>query len=409
MLLGDATMGSRYNADDELHVRRDDLSAQSITEKARVLYTTFTNKYKQSLDYRDINSIPQVYAAAQEAGVFEQAKTTREFFFGRDMHFYGVTYLWDICMESCVYCPAAVENRMKAKYKPLELSISEAVKDVKYVMGDGHRHVCVLTGEDPVRHSPEVLAEYIAAIDSLGLTEIILNVEPPADLNKFRLWRDAAKNTSLQFRVFQETYDRNTYAQIHPVTKHGRKHDFDFRYRSQFAALDHGFDNVGIGVLFGNHAYPIEEVDALKEHAELIFEEKGKWPARVCLPSAKYLEKIEVRIAHSLDNAAVLGETDNLYWLSSELLYALTRLALPHINIVSSERDSPELLAVLNQYATCCTLNVHPGVGDNIRFHEGIEESGTHFEQSPTYPRDPRNTVEHLTQSGYRPILGSLA
>jgi hypothetical protein len=313
-----------------------------------------------------------------------------------------------MCTESCVYCPAAVENRKKARYKPLSLSVEEAVRDVGYVMGDGHRHLCVLTGEDPVMHPPRVLAEHLAAFDKLGLTEIILNVEPPRDLADFRLWRDAAPNTPLQFRIFQETYDRTVYARIHPETKHGRKHDYDNRYRAQLVAIQHGFDNYGLGVLFGNHARPITEIDGLMAHAEFLFRETGKLPARINLPSAKHLANIEVDVPFDLDGNKTERQAQLAYQQSSRLLYALARLAFPHISIVSSERDSAPLLAMLDKYATCTTLNVHPGVGDNIRFNEGTDFMVTHFEQAPSFSRDPRTTRLNYLARGYRPQLADI-
>ena len=47
---------------------------------------------------------------------------------------------------------------------------------------------------------------------------------------------------------------------------------------------------------------------------------------------------------------------------------------MPTINIVSSERDGPAMLRILDKYATCTTLNVHPGVGDNAKIFPGDEE-----------------------------------
>jgi hypothetical protein len=398
-----------YSAEQELHVRADDPKAQHVIRQAQEKYNAFASDFRGRFDLSKPASILDAYAEAMRRDIFGEAARVRDFFFGRDMHFYGVVYLWDMCMESCTYCPAAVENRKKAKYKPLDLTIEDAVRDVKYVMADGHRHLCILTGEDPLKHPPELLAEYIRAFDELGLTEMILNVEPPKDPAHFRLWRDAAKKTSLQFRIFQETYDRETYAAIHPVTKWGRKHDFDNRYDAQIVAMQHGFDNYGLGILFGNHPRPIDEIDGLAAHARYALGKTGKWPARVNLPSAKHLENIEVEIPfdlHMSRNASSGSST--AYRMSSELIYALTRLALPHISIVSSERDSPELLRVLDRYATCTTLNVHPGVGDNIRFNEGIDFMTAHFEQAPSFSRDPRTLALGYAAAGYRAFLGPI-
>lgn len=394
----------RYRVIDELHLTPETFIGEKFIEESKKLYFSFVNEFRYTLDLGHVETIGSVYQSAKDRGIFEFAAGIRKTFYGMDMHFYGVTYLWDMCMESCIYCPAALQNRKKTKYKPLSLSIDEAVKDVLYIMKDGHRHLCVLAGEYPAKYPAKILAGYIAAFDQLGLKEIILNVEPPADESDYQLWRNAAKNTALQFRVFQETYQRDTYTKIHPKTKFGRKYNYDFRYQSQEMALKYGFDEVGIGVLFGLHRYPLEEIDSLKAHAEELKYKTGKNPARVCLPSAKHLENIEVSIPYTVTGHKARQKLP-LYWQLSEILYALSRLAMPSVNIVSSERDPSELLAILDLYATCTTLNVHPGVGDNIRYHEKIEFEDTHFEQAPSYSRNPKTSIHAFKARGYRPII----
>lgn len=406
---GSNAFARSYDPARERHVDIADPRSQSMIAEARATYCSFSERFRQELSIERPESIFRVYAQAEAAGIFALAGRTREYFFGRDIHFYGVTYLWDMCIESCVYCPAAVDNRKQARYKPLSLSVDDAVRDVRYVMADGHRHLCVLTGEDPTLHPAAKLAEFIAAFDELGLEEIILNVEPPRNLSDFDLWRAAAPKTALQFRIFQETYNRETYAMIHPVSKLGRKHDFDNRYNAQLAAMQHGFDNYGLGVLFGNHSLPIEEIDGLMEHAEFLRERTGKEPARINLPSAKHLENIEVRVPFDLHMSRGSDSASKLaYQLVSELIYALARLAFPHISLVSSERDSPDILSALDRYATCTTLNVHPGVGDNIRFNEGIDFMVPHFEQAPSFSRDPRSTRLNYISRGYQPRLAPI-
>ncbi len=224
-----------------------------------------------------------------------------------------------------------------------------------------------------------------------------------------------ATKTPLQFRVFQEAYDRSRYSEIHPRTRLGRKHDFDRRYNSQTRALEAGLANVGLGVLFGNHRYPLEELLALLEHADHLHWATGRWPARVCLPTAKSLQGIGVTIPFSVESGpsrhtAAEDEAglDKPYARLSEVLYALARLALPHIATVSSERDPPALLSRLDQYTPCTSLNVHPGVGDNTRFHEGQRDDTVHFEQAPSYSRDPIETVKRLRERGFTPLLGPI-
>lgn len=390
----------KYSPESELHLDVNTGMALEAIEQGRELFDSFGSKWKNDFDLRDPNKINAAYEDANKKGVFDLASDLRMKFFGKDMHFYGVSYLWDRCIEGCVYCAAAITNRNK--FKPRSLSVEQAVEDVGAVMTDGHTHICLLSGEDPTQHPNEVVSNYLSAIDKLGLDEIIINMEPPKD--NFKLWRESIKDTAVQFRIFQETYNRQAYSLAHPQTKSGMKHDFDYRHGSQLRALKAGIDNVGLGVLFGNHFLPIEEINGLASHAELIYQESGKWPARICLPSAKRLKNIPVTIPYSLESNGVNGS----YEKSSELIYALTRLILPHISLVSSERDPPTLLAKLDDYATCTTLNVHPGVGDNIAYHKGEIGDQVHFEQAPSYSRNPSEVLTNLRERGFNPIHGNI-
>jgi hypothetical protein len=189
---------------------------------------------------------------------------------------------------------------------------------------------------------------------------------------------------------------------MHPA---GTKADYNFRIESQARALRAGFDQVGVGALFGLHAFPIAEIEGLRQHVASLEAEFGQAPSRLCLPSASEPGDVSVNIPYAMRRGRNGDFTP--YEKVNELLYALVRLAMPLMNIVSSERDRPEMLAVLDQYATCTTLNVHPAVGGNAGLYQ-IEESATsavHFEQAWTFARSPRTTLAQLRSRGYNPIF----
>ena len=178
---------------------------------------------------------------------------------------------------------------------------------------------------------------------------------------------------------------------------------------AQARALDAGFDNVGIGALFGLRRYPLEEVLGLMEHAAALKRSHGVEPIRVCLPTANFLPNIGVQIPYVLKKGSY-DEQGNLlrashYELFDELIYALAKLAMPRLSLVSSERDPQGLLRILDRYATCTVLNVHPGVGDNVRHHRGMDVDEVHFEQATSFSRDPEETLRDMRARGYNPIL----
>jgi 2-iminoacetate synthase ThiH len=394
---------------------KEDINKPEIQAKiaeAKGLYQNFLNQYGKGLDLQNPESIKETYHKAKGIGILEKAKEIRNLIFGKDMHFYGVSYLWDACMNHCAYCPGSVPNRKKAiesgnEYPLRELSVNQAVADTISVMKDGHTHVCYLSGSSPGRERlPNKMVPYLNSFDKLGLEEIILNIEPATEAG-FRIMKEAVKETPLQFRVFQETYNKETYAKMHPK---GPKADYNFRRQSQARAINAGFDNIGLGALFGLHRYPLEEIEGLREHAEELEREYGKKPARVCLPSANELTNIGVQIPYFLKRGIYTPERTELkeagdYEKFNELVYALAKLAMPTLSIVSSERDRPAMLKILDNYTTCTTLNVHPGVGDNANIFSCNGNKQTHFEQATTFPRDPKETITNLRSRGYNPII----
>lgn len=414
----------KYNPKKEIKANLNNPKIKKEISDAKKTYEKFAKKFLHKLNLKNPSSVKQVYEEAKRQGIFEKAQKIRELIFGKDIHFYGVVYLWDQCCNYCIYCPGAVQNREKAikqgkEYPLRELSVKEAVEDTKAVMEDGHTHMCYLTGSWP-GHAlyPQKMAQYLKAFDKLGLTEIILNI-PPQTLEGFKIMKKAIKKTSIQFRVFQETYNRDVYGRVHPA---GPKSNYEFRIESQERALEAGFDNVGLGALFSLNRYPIEEINGLMNHAETIKKKFGKYPIRVCLPTANFLEGIGVSVPYILKRGKYdkFGELlkPEAYELFDELIFALGRLAMPTINIVSSERDPQGILKILDKYATCTTLDVHPGVGDNIEHHKAKSEKAkkeytseareVHFEQATVFPREPRTTIEDMKSRGYNPFLGKV-
>lgn len=403
----------KYNPKTEYKADINSPEIKKELSDSRRLYDEFKTKHLRTLDFEDPNTIDVAFEDAKHLGIFERAHNTRELIFGKDMHFYGVVYLWDACVNHCAYCPGSIPNRKKAidqgnEYPLREISVEQAVVETLAVMEDGHTHVCYLSGSAPGRERlPDKIAPYLEAIDELGLDEIILNIESSTD-EGFRKIRGAVKNTALQFRIFQETYDRETYARMHPK---GPKADYDFRRESQARAVRAGFDNVGLGALFGLHRFPIEEIENLRMHADDLEMDFGKRPVRVCLPSANELRNIGVDIPYFIKRGSYNNGRGELvekgpYEKFDELLYALAKLAMPTISIVSSERDGPAMLKILDKYATCTTLNVHSGVGDNANiFCKNGEERKVHFEQTTDFPRDPKKTILDLKSRRFNPMI----
>lgn len=376
-----------YNPNSEYKVEISQPEVKAKIAEAKQKFRKFVDEFKD-LNLTNEQSVEWAHEFAKQRGIFDLAENIKNLIFGRDITTYGVSYISDSCVSGCTYCPMrrdSVDTRTKKTIKRKKLCLDEFVKDTQEIIKDGHSHICFLTGDGELTtNHPEGMTPYLQALDKMeGIDEIILNVTPQT-IETFKIWREAVKNKSLQFRVFQEVYDKEIYQAKHPF---GPKADYQFRKDSQARAIEAGFDNYGLGILLGINPKMLQEIEMLVGHAEEMTRQYGRAPARVCLPTANTL--------------AGVNNVEKQHYVSAkanELAYALTRLAMPEISIVSSERDTPEMLRILDRYATNRTVDVQPSVGGNLK--QAISKDSL-LKQTTVHPTDSDSTRRDYESRGY--------
>lgn len=360
-------------------VQREIASAKAVADN-------FLQRYRM-LKLGEDEFIQAAYQFAHKNGVLDQAANIRRLVFGNIMTTYGVSYISDSCVSGCTYCPIrrdARDTKHESVIKRRTLTVPEFIRDTEEILADGHTHICFLTGDGTLTYKhPENLIPYLQALNVMPLKEIILNVTPQT-IEVFEKWRAAAPEKSMQFRVFQETYNQTVYAQKHPF---GPKKGYHFRRESQDRAMQAGFDNYGFGVLLGLNPYFLQEIEAIDRHAAEMTAKWQKVPARICLPGANELAGID-----NVEKQIYICPE------AMELAYALMRLKRPESSIVSSERDTPELLARLDRYASNRTVDVQPSVGGNFA---QLSVKGILLKQATVFPTAPDATSQRYADKGY--------
>lgn len=388
----------KYDPRNEYKVDITKPEVQKEIKKSKELFKEFVKEYA-NFDMRDKKQVDEIYKKAQKKGVFEQAQNIRELIFGNETTTYGVSYISDGCLSTCVYCPIrvdAIDVDTGKRIKRKTLTIDEFVEDTKEIIKDGHSHICFLTGDGALTtYNSEKLIPYLEAADKMeGLDEIILNITPQTT-EMFKKYRNAVKNKSLQFRVFQETYNREIYKEKHAKkSQHGKlgpKADYDFRRESQDRAMAAGVDNYGFGALLGLNPNPIEELEEIVKHKDEMTKKYNKTPARVCLPTANELEGV-----NNVQKQIYVDPKVN------ELMYALAKISMPEVSIVSSERDTPEMLRTLDKYASNRTVDVQPSVGGNL---EQAKNKHRLLQQTTVHPTSPEATKKDYQERGYNLIF----
>ena len=128
--------------------------------------------------------------------------------------------------------------------------------------------------------------------------------------------------------LFQETYHRKTYEELHPS---GPKSDYGWHTEAMDRAMDGGIDDVGIGVLFGLDRFAYDFVGLLM-HVEHLEASKGVGPHTISVPSIRPASDVS---AEDFDNAV---SDEQFTWI-----VACLRVAEPYCGMIISTRESQDV------------------------------------------------------------------
>ena len=257
--------------------------------------------------------------------IFDLARNIKQRIYGNRIVMFAPLYLSNHCVNSCTYCAYHAKNHTIPRRK---LSQEEIRREVIALQDMGHKRLALETGEHPV-HSPiEYVLESIDTIYSIhhrngAIRRVNVNIAATT-VENYRLLRDAGIGTYI---LFQETYHRPTYEQLHPA---GPKSDWAYHTEAMDRAMQGGIDDVGIGVLFGLHDYRYDFAAMLMhaEHLEACF---GVGPHTISVPRIRPADDISL---DDFPNAV----TDQVF----RRIVAVLRLAVPYTGMIISTRESQE-------------------------------------------------------------------
>ena len=159
--------------------------------------------------------------------------------FGRTIQIYAPLYLSNFCINRCAYCGFSAGNKIDRRV----LTMEEAEEESMILHDRGFKHILLVSGEAPARLGVDYLAELAERLRE-KFAAISIEVQPLEENEYARLF--AAGITSVA--VYQETYDRRIYDQVHLA---GKKCDFNYRLATPARAAAAGMREVGIGALLG--------------------------------------------------------------------------------------------------------------------------------------------------------------
>src|SRR3989338_2463053 len=266
------------------------------------------NKIQEVLDDTRRESVEKL---ARQA-----ARITRQNF-GRTIGLYAPLYLSNYCSSHCTYCGFHALNKIKR----IKLTPGEMRREMAPIHAQGLRNILMLTGES-YKHTPVEYLKDATAVAADFFQGIALEVHPMQTEEYKELFAAGVDGIT----VYQETYDRKRYADVHLS---GYKKDYDFRYDTPRRAAEGGMRQIAMGILLGlSETAP--DLLALYEHLRSM---ERSYPAvdyGVSFPRLRTIKEKEF-VRCDVDDTAFIK------------IICLTRIIFPRVGINLSTREDPQL------------------------------------------------------------------
>ena len=261
------------------------------------------------------------------AEIFSTAKQIKEEIYGTRLVLFAPLYISNRCANECTYCAFRATN---ADLKRRTLTQEEIAEETRILIRQGHKRILMVSGEALPPEGFQYILDSIATIyeTKIGPGEIRrVNVNlAPQTTERFRQLKAANIGT---FQLFQETYHRPTYAEVHLK---GTKRDYDWRTTAFDRAMTAGIDDVGIGVLFGLYDWRFEII-AMMQHIQHLEQKFGVGPHTISFPRMEPAVGSEIasQPPHPVSDADFLK------------MIAIMRLAVPYTGMIMSTREGADV------------------------------------------------------------------
>ncbi len=300
-------------------VEFNSLPLGALLERSRIaalrdVQGSLANPHPSLADFAHFIS-PAAGAWLEELGHRSQALTRQRF--GKVIRLFAPLYLSNECINNCKYCGFSRDNPILR----VTLSVEEVLREARLLQEQGFRNILLVAGEHPKFVSRQYLVDCVRVLHE-EFPSLSLEVGPM----ETEEYRPLAAAGAEGLVVYQETYDRPVYAQMHTA---GPKRNFDWRMETPERAYAAGFRRLGIGALIGLSDWRWEAV-SVAAHAQYLLRHCWKAQLTISLPRLR-------------PNA---GEFEPLTRMSDRELVQLVcafRLMFPDVGLVLSTRERAPL------------------------------------------------------------------
>lgn len=194
---------------------------------------------RDKLDVNDLATLLSPAAGEMLPALARRSAAITSRRFGHTIQMYAPVYVSNFCANKCVYCGFSAENKIDRRV----LTLDEAEVEMNILADRGFSHVLLVSGEAPAKVGVAYLAE-LARRTRDRFAALTIEVQPLSTEEYRTLFEAGITGVA----VYQETYDRTVYEQVHLA---GKKADYDYRLATPARVAQAGMREVGIGALMG--------------------------------------------------------------------------------------------------------------------------------------------------------------
>lgn len=352
-------------------------------------YTKYTaGDVRAALEHEKctIEDLKALLSPAAEPFLEQMAQRAREEtsrHFGNTVYLFTPLYIANYCENYCVYCGFNCYNHINR----MKLSMEEIEHEMKVIADSGMEEILILTGESRSKSDVKYIGE-ACRLASRYFRLVGIEVYP-VNTDEYRYLHECGAD---YVTVFQETYDRDRYEQLHLA---GHKRVWPYRFDSQERALMGGMRGVAFSALLGLSDF---RKDALATALHVYFLQR-KYPHAEMSVSCPRLRPII--------NNEKISPLDVHEKQLCQIICAY-RIFLPFAGITVSSRESAQFRnGIVKIAATKISAGVSTGIGDHERKYSGRdtgkEQGDEQFEIDDSRSLD--EMYRDISGEGLQPVL----
>ncbi|MDD6268554.1 MAG: 2-iminoacetate synthase ThiH [Oscillospiraceae bacterium] len=352
-------------------------------------YTKYTaGDVRAALEHEKctIEDLKALLSPAAEPFLEQMAQRAREEtsrHFGNTVYLFTPLYIANYCENYCVYCGFNCYNHINR----MKLSMEEIEHEMKVIADSGMEEILILTGESRSKSDVKYIGE-ACRLASRYFRLVGIEVYP-VNTDEYRYLHECGAD---YVTVFQETYDRDRYEQLHLA---GHKRVWPYRFDSQERALMGGMRGVAFSALLGLSDF---RKDALATALHVYFLQR-KYPHAEMSVSCPRLRPII--------NNEKISPLDVHEKQLCQIICAY-RIFLPFAGITVSSRESAQFRnGIVKIAATKISAGVSTGIGDHESKYSGRdtgkEQGDEQFEIDDSRSLD--EMYKDISGEGLQPVL----